>query len=871
MKPSFALSLSFDGIRLLHRAAGGWRVVGDVGLDASDMTAELGALRDRADLLAPGQLFTKILLPDEQIKYLTIPSPGPDEAAQRAAAQDALAGATPYAVDDLAFDISLEGDALHIAAVALETLAEAEDFATQHQFQPVGFAAIPGEAGFLGEPFFGPTEGAGALLVPGEAVEADGIAVVIIGDAEMPSAADPTQDEVAHDAAASEPEVKAATEKTATETTEAETIGADETQVPETSEPVAATNEVSSAPKDLPEKTDAPENPPAPDAQHLKTKVNDPPASASAAAPVAEGAAEGAEATNEPKLPVIGFASRRAAEQAAAPRLGGAHRGVTAPENTVIAAHIPVDPDAAPPPPLAAPVVPEPEAYVSPPPDNELAGATAAPEPRTPTADVNNEQERMTVFGARQAAQVGGKPRFLGLMLTAALLLFLAGVAAWASVFLDDGLRFSSLFGRAAPQAEKAPEPTLAPPSEIAPQNIEVAALDPQLSAEDNAVLDALGEPVAPDLPTVMKPAEIETKYATDGIYPRAPEVPPAPAALVDIENLYLTSVDPVSTTTDAVALPPFALFQTDEALPFIASPAAAGTRFVLDDRGLVIPTVQGALSPDGYMVFQGRPPLVPPTVRTRAEPAPTALPQLSALAAFRPTSRPDDLSETNERAQLDGLTRNELAGYRPALRPPSVQEQAEAAAIAAAAATAPAPTLDTDAAVTEALTTPDPVASATRLAVPSSIRPDTRPRNFARTVRRAQQAAPQQETRVASAAAVAPRTVTPKIPSRASVAKAATTNNALNLRKVNLIGVYGKPSNRRALVRLGNGRYRKVVVGDRVDGGVVSAIGESELRYTKRGRALTLKGHRRYKMPQVKGRALYHILRSWAGSGSFN
>ena len=41
---------------------------------------------------------------------------------------------------------------------------------------------------------------------------------------------------------------------------------------------------------------------------------------------------------------------------------------------------------------------------------------------------------------------------------------------------------------------------------------------------------------------------------------------------------------------------------------------------------------------------------------------------------------------------------------------------------------------------------------------------------------------------------------------------------------------------------RLSSGRYRKVVVGDRLDGGRVSAIGESELRYTKGGRNMVLK-----------------------------
>ncbi|MGK7754360.1 hypothetical protein [Roseovarius sp. C03] len=60
-------------------------------------------------------------------------------------------------------------------------------------------------------------------------------------------------------------------------------------------------------------------------------------------------------------------------------------------------------------------------------------------------------------------------------------------------------------------------------------------------------------------------------------------------------------------------------------------------------------------------------------------------------------------------------------------------------------------------------------------------------------------------------------------------------------MRQVNLIGVYGSNSNRRALVRLANGSYKKVKVGDRLDGGRVAAIGTSELRYVKSGRSVTL------------------------------
>jgi len=64
---------------------------------------------------------------------------------------------------------------------------------------------------------------------------------------------------------------------------------------------------------------------------------------------------------------------------------------------------------------------------------------------------------------------------------------------------------------------------------------------------------------------------------------------------------------------------------------------------------------------------------------------------------------------------------------------------------------------------------------------------------------------------------------------------------NAISLSRINLIGVYGASTDRRALVRLKSGRYVKVQVGDRLDGSKVAAIGERKLQYIKRGRTITL------------------------------
>jgi len=65
--------------------------------------------------------------------------------------------------------------------------------------------------------------------------------------------------------------------------------------------------------------------------------------------------------------------------------------------------------------------------------------------------------------------------------------------------------------------------------------------------------------------------------------------------------------------------------------------------------------------------------------------------------------------------------------------------------------------------------------------------------------------------------------------------------SNAIRLRDMNLIGVYGRPGDRRALIRLSNGRFVKVEVGSSLDGGRVTAIGDSALNFVKRGQTYAL------------------------------
>ena len=81
MKPNFALTLSMDGIGLLHRAQQdsaqqGWHVVSEVAPDSPDLTSELQALRDKAMALDASGLRTKLVIPNDQIKYLSFDAHG---------------------------------------------------------------------------------------------------------------------------------------------------------------------------------------------------------------------------------------------------------------------------------------------------------------------------------------------------------------------------------------------------------------------------------------------------------------------------------------------------------------------------------------------------------------------------------------------------------------------------------------------------------------------------------------------------------------------------------------------------------------------------------------------------------------------------
>ena len=816
------------------RAAEGWRLVDAVSLDSADLVGDLALLEAKARKLGKETVTSKLIIPNDQIKYITLETGDLDEDARDQIARDALDGATPYAVSDLAYAVSSSGSQTYIAAVAHETLAAAEAFAKKHNFNPVSWVSIPEHGNFNGEPFFGQTKAAGDIEVARDDVNivvsrmiAEVAPVVPPVIVPGPVEIEPVVSELVEPTPMVPEVIEPPLEKVEVADDEADSASDEPT------EPANA-DEITSVPLKTDAVSDA-EN----SADNNAALIDPTPSPEPTVADVIATPEIAATRPKAEKPASMSFASRRA-PSGPTPVLAGASREST--PTSVTAASVPPIEDT-PSETQDLVVVDPPEPQIS---AGFLSKRKAIPATPPVTTQPSTEAQRLTIFGARKPERktvVGGKPKFLGLILIAVLLLFLAGVAAWASVFLNKGL--ASFFNAPNDEAITEAPASFAPaPSEDVGPNIKTASFSADLSSEDTAVLDALRAPQADPVVVLpeLSPQELAANYAVTGIWPVSPEIS-QPAPLVSLDYLYIASIDPVSSSNDAVALPNVRALVTDNGLGEQTTPVAAGTSFAFGTDGLVIPTVNGAVTPNGVIVFLGRPDVTPPKISTRkALPAKTD-PSLALIAKMRPQPRPSNLVEQNERSVNGGLSRSELAQLRPRLRPavelattqlaPEVDPTTDNARNdAAAAATLAALAPRVEGIIIEGPPNPQ--------AVIASVRPDGRPKNFARVVKRVKaKQSNDQGTRVAS---VAPKVVVPKITSPASVAKSATVKNAINLRNVNLIGVYGKPSSRRALVRLSNGRYQKVQVGDRIDGGRVSAIGDNELRYKKGSRNLTLK-----------------------------
>ncbi|MFT4150526.1 MAG: translation initiation factor 2 [Paracoccaceae bacterium] len=948
MKPNFALDFRDETVALLFRTPRGWREVGEVAMDG-DMAQGLDDLRAIALELSPEGITTKLIIPNSQILYTDLVAPGPDDADRRAQIRDGLDGRTPYAADDLVFDWSGAGEDVQVAVIARETLEEAESFAMQHRMNPVGFAAIPPEGAFAGEPWFGTSGMASAFLHGGDRVERDlapvvvvdrGLPLVVPGAADMDAIAaqgDPLPQSAPDELPPAEPEGIPPRPDLPPDPAPQEDPGPapDPVPLPPQDPPPPVPPEPGPTPAFDPEPLDlpGPDLPetdllaPAPLAEEFEAapalSISGPDAArppfapqprqpadeapmaidvpVEDEAPTAPESVAGAPAEDDlPPMPstamLSAFASRRAG-------------GTTVPPLTA--------PAKAPPPvgPAARPQAPRPAAKVpdlpplrpkaAPARTAASAGVTAqtipgtkkrkapAPQPATPTprppvtpqaAAAAATMAPGTTFKTRDLP-VRGKPRYLGLILTIALVVIIA-VAAAVSSFITSSKNETQpadttvVSGEgAAPSEQDEMAADLQDPADFPAEGQDADAAS-DLPPDTATVETAPAEATPAEATTEATAAEIaaaqpapEPAPTTDAA---ASSAPAAPASDAPQDEIFLATADTPPATTDPQALttPPAG---TDAAPATGAAPPPFGTVYKFDAEGRIVPTPQGIVTPDGVTLIAGRPKVLPPerpasvtaaaavaTAPVVAQPA-AALPAAEAaplppadpaLAGARPKARPEGLAPAQDDAAAPVVNDASTASLRPQGRTAAVVAAGDAARKAAAAASTANPEvtlasaqLPPGALAISSRPAPRPrdLSRAVEAAVAAAVRaaePEAQPQpQVVATAQPKAQPQPEPAARTEAEADDEPEVASaaPKIPVKASVAKQATFANAINLSKTNLIGVYGSASNRYALVRQSNGRYSKVKVGDTLDGGRVAAITTSEVRYQKGSRMLSL------------------------------
>lgn len=424
--------------------------------------------------------------------------------------------------------------------------------------------------------------------------------------------------------------------------------------------------------------------------------------------------------------------------------------------------------------------------------------------------------------------------------------------------------------------------------AEVEPEAPEVAETAPEEPAPtETATPDPALEPGPDDPLRRPEDAPEATRYAATGVSTAAPSTSDTPVA--DSPELAETQGDSTIRVQDGVAALQAPELAALSAPAQLAPPPPPGARFELDENGRVVATPEGTMSPQGVRITAGQPPVVPPQSPERpaatteaaapvdessldvpvtdgqpgmTPPERTEAPAADATeqaAIGAPMARPDGVSVTR-RTSLDDVEDDAMTPGSVALTglegpqdtPDGVVQTPSDAQVVLAALSPRArperetpqqdlPQISEEQSAAQAQAVATAIASiipgldeATDEAVARSLRPGNRPQNFAATVEQAREAAPVQ---VAAASAV----VTPRNPTTGSVASRATSQDAIRLNQINLIGVYGTESSRRALIRLPSGRFVKVQVGDRVDGGRVSAIATDKLQYVKGGRQVVL------------------------------
>jgi hypothetical protein len=648
MKPNYALGLTDDGVTLWLRGKDGWLRVGAVALDSDDMDSAMAALVARAREVGPKELTTKLVIPSEHLLLTHISAPGPGPDAQSTQIRAALTGRTPFPVTELVFDWSGAGTTVAVAVVARETLIEAEDFAQSNGLEPLCFVASRAPDGFRGEPFLGLTRSARAKgldpagLRDPSVLRQTGIALPpppppqpvtpVAAKPALPPVA-PTAP-VAQPASAPEKAVAPPTEKTPADKPSSDATGEvqsdikpDAPKTPDTSDMAFRSRRNLTAPLahplgNLPPKPEATAKP-----EGKKVKPNfgnlvqgklD---SLRASLPALRAPALPKVALRKPAMP--DEAAAKAALSIAAPATSANKTATPKPATDPLAQLRKLQSR------TKAPVQAPPRPVVS-------AKAVLAPQP---SATAPSEAERLTVFGARGAANAAAAAAPLpqrALLLVGGGVLVLVCAAIWALYFARGAETIAPVLDSSviSPPAAVASLPA---PEDDLPEDDALAAIEAALASEDAAQSDRPAEdgsdqslisnPAPQDqaqdqaqeqaqpAPAAVPEAQMQLDTATgQDVLPRVEEGLGGRLAEVR-SNSVIAPQDQSALPTSPFAPAPFGA----EPLPPLRNAAAAPADAPTDQAEVTTETP--AADPEAALeisVQQGRPPSRPPAKPAR-------------------------------------------------------------------------------------------------------------------------------------------------------------------------------------------------------------------------------------------------------------
>lgn len=314
---------------------------------------------------------------------------------------------------------------------------------------------------------------------------------------------------------------------------------------------------------------------------------------------------------------------------------------------------------------------------------------------------------------------------------------------------------------------------------------------------------------------------------------------------------------------------------QTPETLPAIPpKPAATALAPPPSEEGTVVaqlvPTKNGTPGPEGITLFLGQPEFQPPLreqLKISQDPLKDILPNMRSKE-FEELNKSEAPPTPNTEITPEPVTTSVAEATQPAAQPAQTAPDILALADPALKSKLPRPRPSSiartakdlknslvaradpalasskpkrrpaDLSVPVVRIDPADIEIAIKQAVADTARPPARPRSLSKTVKRAK-ANVKTASLTSSPAAGTSRASSP---SPVNIQKEATENARFNKRRISLVGVYGTPAKRRALVRMPSGRYLKVEQGQKFSGWKVSAIGESTVRITKGSRNQVLR-----------------------------